>query len=331
MDTRLVKALWFGVSTLILGTVVYLADISRFMAAVASAELVYLLPALIFGLLPFVVYGFTWYRFLNKVGYSISYLQSLRIYFGGQFMNAVTPVGQFGGEPFMAYVIKDNTDLKYEEAFSTVLSADLVNAIPILTFVAGGTLYLLFLGGIQDFLLQLLAVTLLVVFLGGSLAYILWFRSGTVENAILRFLRFFVDLTGRGKKIYRGVEERFEGVEEAFETIGEDPRHLVSTAVVVHLEFVFRVLCLYFVLGSLGVFGNFAPIYFVIAFAGVANFAPTPGGSGAYEVTMAGLISLFMGVELATAIAAAILFRLMNYWPGLLIGYTALLSLRGGD
>lgn len=331
MDARLVKALWFGVSTLILGTVVYLADLSRFMSAVASAELIYLLPALVFGVLPFAVYAFTWHRFLNKVGYSISYLGSLRIYFGGQFMNAVTPVGQFGGEPFMAYVIKDNTDLKYEEAFSTVLSADLVNSVPILTFVTGGTLYLLFLGGIQDFLLQLLAVTFLVVFLGSSLAYILWFRSGTVESIILSFLKFFVDLTGRGKSFYRGVEERFEGVEEAFETIGENPRHLISTAIIVHLEFVFRVLCLYLVLGSLGFFGDFAPIYFVLAFAGIANFAPTPGGSGAYEVTMAGLISLFMGVELATAVAAAVLYRLMTYWPGILIGYSALLTLRGDE
>jgi uncharacterized protein (TIRG00374 family) len=329
MNNKLVKALWFGVSTVILAAVILLADVSAFISALSSAESFYLVPALVFGLLPFLVYGFTWYRFLNKVGLSISYLKSLRLYFGGQFMNAITPVGQFGGEPFMAYVIKDNTELKYEEAFSTVLSADLINSVPIFTFVLGGILYLLFLGGVQDFLLQLLSVTVLVVFMGGFLAYVLWFRSGTIENAVLFLLKGFVDLTGRGKKVYKGIENRFEGVQNAFEMIGESPRHLVSTAIVVHLEFVFRVLCLYFVLGSLGIFGDFTPIYFVLAFTGIANFAPTPGGSGAYEVTMAGLISLFMGASFATAIAAGIIYRLMTYWPGLLIGYTALLTLKG--
>ncbi|MFQ3275257.1 MAG: hypothetical protein ACI9LV_000223 [Candidatus Nanohaloarchaea archaeon] len=330
MDNRLVKALWFGVSTAILGFVIYLADISLFMSALASADIFYLLPALVFGLLPFAVYGFTWYRFLNRVGENISYPKSVRMLFGGQFMNAITPVGQFGGEPFMAYVIKENTDLKYEEAFSTVLSADIVNAIPTFTFVAGGAIYLLFLGGLQDFLLQLLALTGLVLVLGGSIAYVLWFKSGTIEGAILRIIRLIVDLTGRGENVYIGVQERFRGVQDAFETIGGDPKYLVLTAVIIHTEFILRVICLYLVLASLGISSDLTPIYFVLAFAGIANFAPTPGGSGAYEVTQGGLISLFIGVDLATAIAASVLFRLTNYWASMIIGYVSLLTLRGG-
>ena len=331
MNSKITKVLWFGVSTLLLLGLIYLADVSLFLEALGRANLFYLLPALIFGILPLSIYSFTWYRFLNKMGENISYFRSLRMFLGGQFLNAITPIGQFGGEPFMAYVIKENTGLEYEEAFSTVLSADLVNSVPIITFLSGGVVYMLFLRGVNGLLTQFLFAALLMILVGSSLAYLLWFRSGTIENAILRILGILVGILGRGEKIYQGLEKRFEGVEKAFETIGEDPKHLVVTAVVVHLEFIFRVIALYLVLFSLGVKTDFAPLYFVLAFGSVASFAPTPGGSGVAEAAHSGLISFFLNLSLATAAAAAILLRLMIYWPSIVIGYLGLLSLRGDD
>lgn len=328
MESRIKKFLWFGASTLILMAVIYLADVSRFISAVSSARTVYLLPALLLGLMPLTVYAFTWFRFLNRVGLDISYPESLRLFTAGQFLNSITPIGQFGGEPFMAYIIKDNTSLKYEEAFSTVLSADIINSIPIITFVLGGAAYLFMFGGVRELVIELLVVTVMIVAVGGGLTYVLWFRSGTIENGILYLIEKVVDLTGKGRGFYSSVEERFEGVQEAFETIGESPWHLVSTALTAHFEFIFRVLCMYLVLLSFGVATDFTPIYFVLAFSSVAQFAPTPGGSGVAEASIAGFMSIFVGVPFATAIAAAIVFRLMVYWPALIVGYVSLLSLR---
>lgn len=329
MDSRVVKVLWFGVSTILLLGLILLADVSLFLEALGQAKLIYLLPALILGILPLSIYGFTWYRFLNQVGAEVSYLKSLRMFLGGQFMNSVTPIGQFGGEPFMAYVIKNNTELEYEEAFSTVLSADLINSVPLITFLTGGVVYMLFLGNVSDLLTQLIFAALIMIFVGSGFAYLLWFRSGTIESAILTVVGRIVETVGRGQNLYNGLEKRFEGVQDAFETIGENPQHLILTAIVVHLEFVFRVLTLYLVLFSLGITADFAPLYFILAFGAVANFAPTPGGSGVSEATYSGLISLFLGIGLATAAVAGILLRLMIYWPGLILGYIGLMSLGG--
>ncbi|MFB6190552.1 MAG: lysylphosphatidylglycerol synthase transmembrane domain-containing protein, partial [Candidatus Nanohaloarchaea archaeon] len=130
MDSRVEKLLWFGVSTAIIGAVIYFADVSKFLEAVRQANGWYLIPALGLGLSVFSIWGFTWYSFFRKIGISISYLKSLRMFMAGMFMNSITPVGQFGGEPFMAYVVERNVDVSYEKAFSTVLSADIVNAVP---------------------------------------------------------------------------------------------------------------------------------------------------------------------------------------------------------
>jgi len=331
MNSKLKKAIWFGIATSIIGGLIYFADVNKFIEALHSASIPLLVPAFAAGMSVFLVFGYTWHRFLTKVGIDVSYFESLNLFLAGQFMNSITPLGQFGGEPFMAYIIRRNTDTSYEKAFSTVFSADIVNGIPMLTFVLGGALYLVLFSSINDVILQTVYAGVGLTALGGLIVYLLWFKAGVIENYILGVLRFFSNLTGLGGSIVAGAEERLAKVQESFETIGEDPRHLFETAVVAHLSFVLQVICLYFIMISLGQDVQITPLYFIIAIAGLANFAPTPGGSGAYEATMAGILTFFLNIQFPVAITVAILFRLTTYWPGLVIGYISFLSVENGD
>lgn len=330
MDSKLEKIIWFGVATAIIGGLIYFADVNKFIEALQSASIPLLVPAFATGLAVFLVFGYTWYRFLTKIGVEVSYTKSLRLFLAGQFMNSITPLGQFGGEPFMAYVVRRNTDTSYEKAFSAVLSADIVNGIPMLTFVLGGAFYLMLFSSLNDVILQTVYAGVGLTVLGGLIVYLLWFKAGVIERYILRVLKFFSNLTGIGKSLVEKAEERLTKVQESFETIGEDPLHLFKTAVVAHLSFVLQVLCLYFIMLSLGQSVEFTPLYFIIAIAGLANFAPTPGGSGAYEATMAGILTFFMNIQFPVAITVAIIFRLTTYWPGLIIGYLSFLSVENG-
>lgn len=54
------------------------------------------------GMSVMLVFGFTWHRFLHKLDIKHSYLESLKLFYSGQFLNSVTLLGQFGGEPAMA-------------------------------------------------------------------------------------------------------------------------------------------------------------------------------------------------------------------------------------
>ncbi len=330
MDSRLKNLLWFGVSTAIIAAAVYFADFGEFLGAVRRANTWYLVPAFALGLSSFGIWSYVWYSFFKTMELRISYLKSFWLFMAGHFMNSITPAGQFGGEPFMAYIISRNTDASYEKAFSTVISADIVNAVPSFTFVLGGAFYLMLFGSINQLVLQAVYMSLLVIAVGGVLVYLLWFKSGRVEEALIRFSRFISDKTGRGAKIADTIEEKLRNVQESFRRVGESPWHLVKVTAISHLIFIFQIGCLYFILLSLGVEPDIAPLYFVLSLSLLAIFAPTPGGSGAVEAAMAGLLNFFISMSFASAVAAAIIFRLTTYWPGLIVGYIAINTLENG-
>lgn len=330
MGSRIRKLLWFGVSTAIIAGMVYFADAGRFIDAIRAANGWFLVPAFALGISVFGIWSYVWYSFFGQMGLDIGYKQSVKIFMSGQFMNSVTPLGQFGGEPIMAYLVSRNTEASYEKAFSTVLSADIVNAVPVFTFVLGGAVYLLLLGSLNRLVVQVVYISLLVTAVGGSLVYLLWFESGRIESGIVRISRFLSGVSGRGGRLVNRLEEKLLNVEEAFREIGSNPRHLLKISMVSHLGFVFQVFCLYFILLSVGVPTDFTPLYFVVALAGIGNFSPTPGGSGTFEALMAGLLTVFVPIQFASALVVAIIFRLTTYWPGILIGYVTLNLLENG-
>lgn len=322
------KKLWFGVSTAIFLVIIYLADVGKFISAIQKADPLFLIPAYLLGMTPFLIHAVVWNDFLSKIASKSTYLETLKLYMGASFLNSVTPLGQFGGEPFMAYIIDRNTEASYEEAFSAVLSADLVNSIPGFTFLFGGGIYLVLFGAITDQIMQLIALGVVSSIGFAFVIYFLWFRSGTIESGILNVLESIVDLIGRGQRIVKGAEKRLEEVENAFRTIGEDPKSLFKISAFTHIAFVVNTAVLYSIMLAFGVQNPaFTSIYMVLILSELANYSPTPGGSGTFEGAMAGLITLFMTVDFATALAVAIVYRTTNFWPSLIIGYISLNSL----
>lgn len=323
--------LWFGISTAVILVMIYLADVNRVISAIRSADTALLIPAYATGLLVFVVYSGVWHRFFKKMGLNQSFYDTTRMLMAGNFMNSITPLGQFGGEPFMAYIVNKNSEASYEKAFSSVLSADIVNSVPGFTFLLGGITYLLFIGSMDDIVVQLAYIGVASSVIVGLTVYLLWFKSGTIEKVILRILEKITKLIGRGEKVVKSAEERFERTEKAFKSVGEDPRHLFLTILIAHVTFILQTACLYFTLTAVGVTNpTFTSIYFILILSELANFSPTPGGSGTFEAAMAGLITTFIGAEFAVGLVAAIIFRTTTYWPGILIGYFCLNSLNGG-
>lgn len=322
---------WIAVSTGIIAAMVYFADLNSVLSNLGSADKSVLAAAIGVGLLTIPVWTNSWYSLINRVGGDINFYQSLRLFTAGNFLNAVTPLGQFGGEPLMAYVIKKNTGLEYEDAISAVISADIINAIPILTFVAGGSIFMLFSGSINGLILEVSYIALIITVIGGSLAYLLWFRAGFIENRIISALRAVTDALGRGETHVDGLEERMDGLQEAFRTVGEEPMDLLRISIIAHLFFVFQVFSLYLVMMSVGVDTTFAPLYFVLPVASLANFSPTPGGSGTYEAVMAGVLTAFLGVGGSVAVTIAILYRFTTFWPSLVIGYASFATLSHFD
>ncbi|MFB6208393.1 MAG: lysylphosphatidylglycerol synthase transmembrane domain-containing protein [Candidatus Nanohaloarchaea archaeon] len=330
MDSRVKNLVWFSVSTAIIAGLVYIADIGQFVNALKTASPWPMIPSFIFGMSVFLVWSYTWFHFLRKIDIDVNYRETLNMFMSGHFFNSITPMGQFGGEPVMALIISRNTEAGYEESLSTVLSADIMNAIPAFTFVAGGSLFLFLFGSVNDIILQTLYVALVIMALGGVFVYTLWFKAGRIEGIILKILEALSNLLNRGESIVESADESLDRLQEAFAGIGESPRDLLKVGTVAHLGFFSQLLSLYFVMIALGHPTDFTPLYFVLTVSLVSSFAPTPGGQGFFEATMATMLTLLVGVNFATAIAAAILFQLTTYWPGILLGYIAVNRLEIG-
>lgn len=329
MDINKKRWSWYGITTLIFAVLIYFADIQKFFEALISSDPYYFSIAFVFGLTFFLFFGIIWHMFFRKMNIRTNFLKSMKLVMAGNFMNSVTPLGPFGGEPFMAYVVSDNTDSTYEKAISCIVSADMVNTIPFITYSIAGILYFLVFRSLTDFIINLALVTGAFIVFGTSLAYLLWFEEDILKNYIFKILDRLESLVG-GEKYVKMLKEKLIEIKKTFHTVGKDPKHLLKTSAVAHLSVLGQFICLYFILLSQNVTPLIAPIYFIVLLSGFATVSPTPGGSGTFEAAFSGLLMLFYTVPLDTALAIAVLFRLTTYWPGILIGYLALLDLNGG-
>jgi uncharacterized protein (TIRG00374 family) len=106
MDIRNNRFVWFGISTLIIVSMIYLADTDRFIDSLRTAKLLPLIPALILGLAVFPTWEYVWHQIFQKTSIDISYFKTLKVFMAGNFLNSTTPLGQAGGEPAMAYILK---------------------------------------------------------------------------------------------------------------------------------------------------------------------------------------------------------------------------------
>lgn len=320
---------WFAVAAGLLVGLFYLADIGEFIESLRQADASLFLVALCFGLSSLLVWAWVWHRFFEKVGIEASASDSLRMFLTGNFLNSVTPLGQFGGEPIMAYIVSETTDSEYERTLACVVSADILNATPFFTFTLGGILYLAVVGSVKGPLVDIAALAGVLLLLLAVVAYLLWSERRSFGGTVVRLLDGLEARIGRGEALFESVRERVEGVEKAFEKAGSKRSFLVKTAAVSHLAILAQILSLYFVFRSLGLPTEFVPLYLIVNLSVIATVSPTPGGAGTYEAAFSGLVTLFYTVDLATAVTAAVLFRLTTYWPGIPVGAAALVTLRG--
>lgn len=71
---------------------------------------------------------------------------------------------------------------------------------------------------------------------------------------------------------------------------------------------------------ALGVRVPLALVLFLVPVAGLATVVPLPGGLGGFEVALAGLLAALAAVDLTSAGAVVILYRLCSFWFFVLVG-----------
>ena len=328
-DWKSNKWLWYAITGLLFVGLLYFADAERFVRRLNGVDVPLFSVAVAVGFSSLGVWAWVWYRFFGQLAIESTVSQTLRMFLTGHFLNSITPLGQFGGEPIMAYIISETTNSEYERSLTAVVSSDIINAAPFFTFTLGGILYLAVFGTVAGFLVDVGIVATIILTVGGLLAYLLWSDNGTLTESVHGLLDGIDARIGRFGGVFDSLKDSVERIEESFQAAGNDRRFLAETATVSHLAIVAQIASLYVVFLSMGVEPRFVPIYFLVTLSTVATLSPTPGGSGTYEAAFSGLMTFFYTVDLATALSAAVLFRLTTYWPGIVVGYLSMLTLRG--
>ncbi|QHS17266.1 lysylphosphatidylglycerol synthase transmembrane domain-containing protein [Halopenitus persicus] len=321
--------IWFVATGVLFAALLYLADLGEFLAALVRTDPSHFAVAFVVGFSSLLLWAWVWHRFFRHMGMDPTPSGTVTLFLTGHFLNSITPLGQFGGEPIMAYVVSDSLETDYEKALAAVVSADILNAAPFFTFTFGGLSYLVVVGSLNGFLRNVGAVSMLLLLVGIVLAYLLWSEDATLVDAAVGALHAIEARIDRAEGLVRSLRDRVVRIEGHFQTAGRDPSFLAATAVVSHLAILAQIVSLYFVFLSLGIEPDLVSLYFIVNLSVIATISPTPGGSGTYEVVFSGLVTLFYPVGLATAVTAAVLFRLTTYWPGLLAGYLSLFVVKG--
>jgi uncharacterized membrane protein YbhN (UPF0104 family) len=228
-------------------------------------------------------------------------------------VNSVVSVSGLAGLALGAWVLRSRGFSIERIAKRSVLIFVLTSAVSAgAVVVIGVPMWLGLLPGSTDPLLTLLPA---VVALGAIVATIVAASWAGRAASQLR------DRTGRGAVALIAISG---GVEDALKLIGRgDPRLLGAVGYWLFDNFVLW--------AALAAFGH-VPSFWVVAMAYlvglIANSLPIPGGFGAVEGGLVGMLDLFHAAPGSTVIAAVVLYRAISLWVPALVGSVAFASLR---
>jgi uncharacterized protein (TIRG00374 family) len=297
--TRLLAGLAFGF-VVVLGLAL-LGDIR----AVAGR-----LAGFAWGLAPLVIactlFNYTlrfakWHFYLGQIGAGeLPWAESLRLFVGG-FPLAVTP-GK-AGEILKAVWLKQRTGVPVLRGTAVVLAERISDGLAVLALSALGVLAYPQYGAAFAAALAVLVVIVVV---------------SQVRPVALAALRI-VERIPRLRGITGGLRELYEGSYAVFR-----PRATLLAVALGTVSWLGEGIGFYLILLGLGIPAGWetaGEAVFVLSFATVVGAASTlPGGLGAAEGTIAGMLTAVLSLPVTTAAAATLLIRFATLWFGVALG-----------
>jgi uncharacterized protein (TIRG00374 family) len=322
MDRK--QAVGYLIATVLFAGMLYLADFGDLYGALHSVEEGYLVLAFLVGGLSFVAWSLAWRSILDVVGGVLGSFEVYKIFAASMFVNNVTPMGYVGGQPLAAYALSKRSGIRYERTLAAIMSADVMAVVPSVLFILVSTLYLAVVGRLSSAVLDVFRMVVTVSLLMAGPLYLIWFRFDIVEEGVMQLFDRWSRFGDRAEERSRAV---LKEVRETFRILFGQPVNVVQPFLWAHLTYVLRLVTLSILLVSFGVTDGLFWAVFVLPVAGLSKGAPTPGGSGTFELVMAGLLTTFYPVSFTVAVMVAVLFRACTYWQVTVVGYLSMMTL----
>ncbi len=325
-QTRLRFLVGFGVAAVIIFLFVYAIGWDEVVSTLSKTDLGVFSLGLVSSFVCLVAWSAVWNRVLSVIDHALSRGRITLIFLSAMFANYVTPLGQVGGEPFIAYVLSKSSDIDYEHSLAAVMTSDFLNLIPFFSYAVVGFSYFVTRRSFNSDVRNYAAVFVVVAAVAVSAALFIWHRRDLVESFVLRVAGFLRKTVGKLSSNLRtalreeDVKERIDGFFETLDLFSENRREMATAVVFSHIGWFFFILPLYTSFLSLGYNVPLGTTLLIIPVSGLAGFIPLPGGLGGVEIAIAVTIFSLTGLSLPAASAAALLYRLCVYWFTLLVG-----------
>ena len=290
-------AISFLIGLAVLIAVVRAADVNldATWASITAANPWFYLLAIGSYVCTFPVRGLRWRRLLGNVGHpGLSVRRLTEIIYLSWFVNSIAPLKL--GDAYRGYLLKRTDRVSFSRAMGTVFAERVIDVLALILLLAlSGLLVLRGRVGAELMQLEILAAIVLTILIAGVLVL----RYGGP-----RVISFFSE---RIQAYY----SRFQhGVFQSFQDLP-----VVSTLTI--LAWLAEAGRLFFVLYALHVPLSIGSVLFVLTAASLLLVVPTPGGLGAVETGMVGVLALF-SVAPEVALGVALVDRSISFW-GLIV------------
>ena len=268
-------------------------------------------------------WGKTWQIVLSAVGVDVPYRKLVVTFFAATFANYVTPMGQAGGEPFIAFILSRDTQANFEESLASVVIADILRMVPFLNVGLVGLGYIVLRADLPDSL-EVFAYLIVAFAVAMPVGIVLvWRYRGRVRRGVLRGLG---PLSRRTDRLdLETVDERIGRLYESLDVIRTSPRELTVAVVFAYVGWALFALPLYFSGLAIGLEVPLLLVCFLVPIAVIAGSTPLPGGLAAIEGTLVALMTALLAFSGDQALAVTTVYRLTSYWFVVLFGGVAAL------
>ncbi len=296
---RLIPGLILGFVVLI--GLALLGDLREVSKSLLNFEWRFFVYALGLTLINYTLRFFKWHYYLGQVGVrNLSWMQSLRLFVAG-FPLAVTP-GKIG-EALKGVWLNRLCGLPVGRGISVVLAERISDGLAVLLLSTLGVIAYP----------QYWPVFALI--LGSLLAVVI---ISQIRPAAL-FLISIGEKLPLVNRVAHGIHEFYEGSYSLFR-----PGATLLAVLLGTISWFFEGVGFYMILLGLGVqpgIQSMTTAVFILSFSTAVGAASAlPGGLGAAEVTIAGMLALIMRTDPAVATSATLLIRLATLWFGVALG-----------
>lgn len=312
-------------------------DVDRVAAELATATPGPLAVGAVLGLAAVVAGSELHRRLVAASGTDLAAGRFVLAYGAAHFVRSLLPFGQAAGPAVVAYAIRNESEGGYEEGLAAATVAELLTTAASLALAAVGLLALLATGGTAPVFGHVGVALLVVVVVLAAATAVAWRRRGAVDRmalagaGVLRATLGRVSTRVRAATAPESVRDRLHGYYAVVDDIARNRRAVAGGFAVALLGWLALGGALFASAVAIDTAVPVAVVLLVPPASAIAAAFPSPGGLGATELALTGLLAALAGVPLAEAAAVALVYRVCVYWTPLAGGGLCALWLSAGS